>query len=444
MTAESGPNYRLAGRIAMSGWTHDFVADLVNAKVEVNTGKPGDYRADSIGRLVRGIHTWPHTAYREALCEVFDCTPDALGFKNPRAKRNLGHVDHEEFDVRRWDFLRSLVAIPAVAAMPGEVLDAAVEPIEKAVVPTRVGIEHVSQVNAWAALFRAADDAGLSITEGMAAQLRVAASYQQADASPQVAAALRIALATFYRVVGWAHYDRGEHQRARSRYDEGWTIVEESGEWWLRAAILTCMARQAIYLDHADVALNMLGLASVRADQLSDLRRADVAAVKARAFGKLGNDRECLRAVLEAEQFYTDGQGYDHPDTEHEGFALYYTENLLNSDLAHGLFELAFRRGIEVPRTVDRLRAALNLSDEHARSRLLCTASLAALQLRHGDVDEGIELARYAVKSATGTTSARLIKDIQRIHHVTGDDRITSATGVVELRQEASELLRTL
>ncbi|KZM69653.1 hypothetical protein AWN90_07715 [Nocardia terpenica] len=440
---EPFPNLQLARRISDSGWTQAHVAELTNERVEDFTGQTGTYTDESIRKLLRGIHTWPHKPYRDALCAVFDCSPSDLGFFNSRTPRTLEPVDRQEIDVRRQEFLRGVVAMPVVAVLPLELREAAVEPIERTA-PTRVGIEHVDRVRAWAALFRQADDAGLSIAEGMAAQLRVAETYLHAHMSPEIETELKTAVATFFRVVGWAHYDRGEHEDARDDFERGWSLVEDNGNWWIRAAILTCMARQSIYRGDVEDALDKLGMAAIRADKLSLLRRADIAAVKVRAFGKQGNDRECVRAVREAEQYFLESQAEDHPDTQHEGFRTYYTEKLLTSDLAQGLFELAFTRGVELPRTVEHLRSALRLTDEHARSRLLSMARLAALQLRRGDVDEGVNLGAAVVEKAQGTTSVRVIDDVRTIYRVTRTPRIKSVPEVRELRQNTHDLLRTL
>lgn len=443
MAREPIANYRLGKHIDESGWTQSRVAELINDLVAVRTGRCGSYTDESIRKLLRGHHTWPRKPYRDALCALFDSTPTDLGFYESRSIRRANPANTDELAVDRHEFLRSVAALPVAAALPRTERDAAVQPFGPST-PAGVGMEHVEQVRAWAALFRQADDAGLAMIEGMTAQLRVAASYLHARMPPHVDTAMKEAVATFYRVVGWAHYDRGDHAQACADFDHGWQLVADDGEWWLRSAILTCMARQSVYRGHTDDALDKLGIASIRNDKISMLRRADIAAVKARAFGRQGNHRECLRAVTEAEQYITEAHNEDHPDTRHESFHLYYTDTLLGSDVAHGLFELAFTQGLEVDHTIDRLRTARQLSDQHARSRLLSTAHLAALQLRRGDIDEGIALATEVIDNATGTTSRRIVHDISRIHRLTAATKIKKNARVPELRQKSHHFLRNV
>ncbi len=350
-------------------------------------------------------------------------------------------VQEVEDGVNRNEFLRGLLAIPA-AAVADSLGAAATVPIEPPI-PTKVGMDHVDQIRAWAGLFRAADDAGLRIGAGMAAQLHTAVAILRADMPAHVRIAMQSAVGTFFRVVGWAYYDRGQHGPARAHFHAGWRYAEQAGEWWLRAAILTCMARQAVYLGNADEALTMLGLASMRSDRISLLRRADIAAVQARAFGRLGNDVECIRSVRQAEQCFAEAADQDHPDTAYENFESYYSRQLLNSDVAHGLFDLAHQRNIMVDNAVERLRRTLDLSDEHARSRQLGLTRLAALQLRHGDVDEGLVLGVKAAENSRGTTSSRVLNELDKIYQATGERRVENLPGVLELRLDITDILKT-
>ncbi|WP_327116560.1 hypothetical protein OHB12_04945 [Nocardia sp. NBC_01730] len=437
---QPGRNKGLYHHIRQTGWTYATIAEKVNDLVERATGRRGLYTEESIRRLVNGSVSWPQLRYRNALCRLFDTSTDELGLIDNRTSRN---TTAREVDVDRQEFLRGIAVASALAALPRP----HTQPDMRRTAPSRprtVGIEHAQHVNAWAGVFRQADDAGHGLSEGMSAQLHLATQYLEATMTPPVERKMKAAVATLYRVVGWSHYDRGDHATALQDFSEGWRLVSDDGPWWLRTALLTCMARQAIYLDRLDDALDKLGIAAIRADKLSLLRRADIAAVKARAFGQQGNRRECIRAVIEAESLFAEAQGEDHPDLCEEGFGAYYSEKLLASDLAQGLFALSFKRGIELEHTFERLATARSLSDEHARSRLLSTTQLAALHLRFGDVDEGVDLATSVLTDAKGTTSARVVDDLRRIYQLTTTPRIRTCAPVAALRTETKALLSTL
>ncbi|MFF0532882.1 hypothetical protein ACFYT3_31480 [Nocardia amikacinitolerans] len=407
---------------------------------------PGERRPDKVATT----DSWDGRA--NASLGAGAATPHEVGFFDPHAGRSVNLEAMEEVDVRRQEFLRAAAALSVAAALPSRAREVAIESVRISA-PERAGMEHVEQVRAWTAFFRQADDAGLNMIEGMAAQLRAARGFLDAQMPPHVARHLRTAVATFHRVVGWAHYDRGEHGAARDNFKTGLALIADNDAGWLRAAIHSCIARQSIYRynphDPAtrlaiDDALDNLSIASFRTDKLSLLRRADLAAVKARAFGKQGNHRECIRAVIEAEQLFNAAEVEDHPDTRHEAFKTYYTGKLLSSDLAQGLFDLTFASGIELAHTVARLQSARHLSNENARSRLLATAQLAALHLRHGDIDEGIAFGDTVIVAAQGTRSARVTHDIRRIYQLTAAPRTKQVRAAAELRGKAHELLRHL
>ncbi|PFW98613.1 hypothetical protein CJ469_06072 [Nocardia farcinica] len=304
-------NHLLYQYIRDAGWTYEEVADKINDLVERSTGRRGLYTGDSVLRLVNGSVSWPHLRYREALCQLFGVAPGQLGLANPRTTS----VRVKEVDVDRQEFLRTLAAVPVIAALPAP--QPTIRSTERNV-PRCVGIEHAQRVNAWAEEFRQGDDAGNGAFEGMTVQLVRAREFLQATMPPPVERELKAAVATLHRVVGWARYDRGDHAGALNDWNEGYDLIGDDGPRWLRAALLTCMARQAIYLGHLDYALDKLGIAAIRADKLSLLRRADITAVKARAFGAQGNHRECVRAVTEAESLFNEAADEDHPDLAHE------------------------------------------------------------------------------------------------------------------------------
>ncbi|GAA5066610.1 hypothetical protein GCM10023318_54990 [Nocardia callitridis] len=347
---------------------------------------------------------------------------------------------HQADDMRRSDFLRGLIAV-STTTLSDNVIAAATGPLDQ--LPTHIGVDHVERVSAWASIFRSADDAGLPVGDGMVGQLRTAAEYLHANMPHPIRQGMHEAVGTLFRVVGWAHYDRGNHDAAKANFHAGLHCAEQSDAWWLRATVLTCLARQAIYLGNADNALTMLGLAGIRPDRLSLLRRADIAAVQARAFGQLGNAVECSRAVEHAEQLFIEAQDENHPDTEHEGFGTYYSEALLRGDTAQGLFDLAYHRNAEVDKTVDRLRFALTLPDEHLRSRHLSVMQLSALQLRHGDCDEGIALGRQALGAAAGTTSARVLDGLRLVHQAINHAHLRQVAGASELQRDIADLVHT-
>jgi hypothetical protein len=435
------PNVRLQRLIADQGWTQAHTADQFNAEYERVTGRQGRYGAEQIRRLERGVVTWPPQPYRDAICAVFGVTEAEAGFRSKRSGPSPACESHEnDENLHRVEFLRRLTAAPAVVGLPPALLGAAPSAPVRAAVAQRIGPEDVHQITKIANVFRSADHAGHPVAgEAMAAQLQHALRLLEAKAERGTKNAMQVAVGRLANVIGWSQFDAGFHWEADQYFRIGLHNAEEAGAWWLRADVLTHMARQAVYLDKPDDALTLIGTAKIREDRLSSLRRSSLCIVEARAFSQLGEAREAARSVDRAVQFFYEVDDRDDPDWEiHSDF---FSEAQLNGDTGHGLWAVAVH-GLETANAVDRLAAAIDgYPDRYARSRLFCIARLAALTLHQGDADEGIRLAREALAAAREVRSMRVLDDLGELHRATAKLR-DSHPGVANLRRDLATALR--
>ena len=405
------PNRQLKQAIISCGWTQQDAAERINAAHQLTEGRPGGYTANYVGRLERGEVVWPFAPYRRAIERAFGATMEELGFK-PRARRS--QRKNEEDDVRRIDFLRGLAAMGGTALLAGGLRATLDDAIVHTPAPRLVGPEHVEEVAHIAEAVRRADNVGHPLAwEAMSAQVRRAIALLENTTDHRVNLNLNAAVAALADAVGWAHFDAGQHKAADRYFRIALHCAEQAGSWWLRADVLGDMARQSVYIGKPDEALTLLGAAKVREDRISSLRRANLSAVQARAFGALGDVRETVRAVRDADEHFHDAVAdRDEPDN----FAEYFTEAQLNGDTAHGLYGIAIH-GHAVEETRHRLRvAAERYGPEWARSRAFCLTLDAALALRGDDVDEGSALGVAALDAAEGIGSARLAANLAQIH----------------------------
>ncbi|MFD6401216.1 hypothetical protein [Nocardia sp. NPDC060249] len=406
------PNSLLTQRIAERGWTQQETADRINAAYAAIHSRPGRYDDESIRRLERGDVSNPQRPYRVAIEKAFGVPVAELGFRSRRARS----ANTEEDDVRRIDFLRGLAAMGGSALLAGGLQATLNDAIVHTPTPRLIGPEHVEEVARIAEAVRRADNLGHPFAwEVMAAQVRRAVTLLESASSHTVNLNLNAAVAALADAVGWAHFDAGQHRAADRFFRIALHCAEQAGSWWLRADVLSDMARQAIYLGQADEALTILGAAKVREDRISSLRRANLAAVQARAFGAIGDVRETLRAVRDADEHFHDAAA-DRDEPDYDSFSDYFSFAQLNGDTAHGLFGIALH-GHAVDETRHRLRvAADNYGSDWSRSRAFCLALDAALALRGSDPEEGAALGQAAVAAATGIGSARLAANLEEIH----------------------------
>ncbi|WP_063040668.1 hypothetical protein [Nocardia pseudovaccinii] len=421
---------RLTQHIQERDWTQAETAERVNAAYAEITGREGRYDDEAIRRLQRGSVTWPQKPYRQALAQAFGVPIEDLGF----FRRNRRASDGD--DVRRIDFLRGLAAVGGSSLLAGGLTATLDDAIVHTAIPNSIGPEHVAEIEQVMHAVRESDHLGHPWAwEVMAAQVRRGAALLEAANDNQVSRDLYGAVGALADAVGWAHFDAG-HYRAADRYLRvGLHCADEAGAWSLRADILSDMARQAIYLGQPDEALTLLGAAKVREDRISNLRRANLSAVQARAFGSLGNARECVRAVRDADEHFHDSADDDVPD--YGNFAQFYTFAQLNGDTGHALYDIAVH-GVEVTETRHRLRVAIeSYSESWARSRAFCLAREAVLTLLNGEPGEGAALGLEVVEEARRIGSARLASDVRAIHAAAAIDH----PDVRALRSSAGQLV---
>jgi transcriptional regulator with XRE-family HTH domain len=454
--ADAVQNIRLRRLIAQRGWTQAQTAERVNKEHERITGRRGLYTEESIRQLERGKVTWPIVDYRQALCTVFGVDNEAdLGLYCRRAKRRAAAMlatspsaEDTEENMRRSEFIRMFSALTGGAILAEGGLLAMLVGTDSAVaelsVPRRVGPEHVAEVRAIAQAFSDLGFLGHGIApEAMAAPMRYAVALLDVHSDRPTRIDLHTAVGKLADVIGWSHFDAGHHAAADRYFQVGLHCASVAAAPWLCANILSDMARKAIHCGHPDDALTLLGVAKVREDRLWTLRRANLYAVQARAFGALGDVRECVRSIHESERLFSEGRDDDHDDPYYADLAAYFCEAELLGDTGYGLYPVALA-GHEQRNSADRLRQAVeSYPPEYARSRALCLARLALLTLRRGDPDEGVELGSRALAEARHIHSSRMDDEIREIYQATSDsDSYRGHAGVATLRRQAQEQLQ--
>lgn len=84
---DTEPNVRLAAARHAARLTQEKLAEMGNAECERLTGRIGGMDGEYISKLERGLHTWPHKPYRQALCAVLRvATEEDLGFYSRRGR----------------------------------------------------------------------------------------------------------------------------------------------------------------------------------------------------------------------------------------------------------------------------------------------------------------------------------------------------------------------
>ncbi|MEU3978881.1 helix-turn-helix transcriptional regulator [Streptomyces sp. NPDC026672] len=212
-------------------------------------------------------------------------------------------------------------------------------------------------------------------------------------------------------VVGASAFDAYRHAYATGAFIFAADCAEEAGNWHLRAKAFSFLARQAVWIGKPDDGLTYAEKGLVRSDRITATERAMLHTARARAFGKMGNVRDCLAAVGEADEAF----GQTRP-SEDPPWMAYYDEPQHNGDTAHALFDLVVREGHDPGRAARRLAAAVHgHGDDFKRSRAISRTKLASLIMATSDPRRAAAIGHDALDEVDRLTSRRAADDLRQL-----------------------------
>lgn len=407
------------------------LAELVNAWVYDNTNPRRVIATDAnyVGQLERGRIRWPQDPDRRAgFRAVLGVATDVeLGFRRPRRSRStVAEVDRQQF-------IRAALGT-AAAAVGGPLAFAdLIAPTQPTRVPSVVGHAEVAEVRDAAQAFAGWDNryGGGLLREAVVAQLRYCAELLNARYSEQVRADLFSAVGVLARITGFMAFDAYAHDDARRMFRFALQCAEESGDWHLRALVLSCMARQAIWCGDPDSGLTFIELAMVRADRLTSIERAMLHTGRAQALAKLGRVQDTASAVGVADEEFSRARPANDPV-----YMRYYDVARHAGETGCALWHVAVH-GHFITEARHRLSTAVaGREEEFARTRTLDQIKLASLVMVMGDPSEAAVLGGQALDAAN-TIRSRRVADLMRDLRRFGGPH-EGLTGVAELTQRIS------
>ncbi|MEV5886315.1 XRE family transcriptional regulator [Streptomyces sp. NPDC052020] len=212
-------------------------------------------------------------------------------------------------------------------------------------------------------------------------------------------------------VVGASAFDSHNHDYATRTFQFAANCAEEAGDWHLRAKAYSFLARQAMWLGQPDDGLTHAEKGLVRSDRLSATERAMLYTARARAFGKMGNVRDCMAAVGEADEAFAHARPSEDPS-----WMAYYDVAQHNGDTARGLFDLVIIADQDPGRAASRFqRAVQGHSDAYKRFRAISRTKLAALIMAKGDPRQAAVIGNDALNEVGRLTSRRAADDLGQL-----------------------------
>ncbi|MEV7026573.1 helix-turn-helix domain-containing protein, partial [Kitasatospora sp. NPDC093558] len=178
-------------RLAL-GLTQRQVAEQVRGLVEAATGRESPFDVGYVSRIERGLITWPHEHYRQALCLVLGTgTAAELGL----VAKQIHQHDHpdEVSDSNRRDVLAAALVGLLPPARPHPRLRRA----DVAAIAERTSVlEHWDRTSG-----------GRAVRDFALRELHVAIGLTSASTTPAVRASLLGAITRLANVTAWSSFD---------------------------------------------------------------------------------------------------------------------------------------------------------------------------------------------------------------------------------------------
>ncbi|MFJ8857257.1 regulator [Streptomyces sp. NPDC102451] len=277
----------------------------------------------------------------------------------------------------------------------------------------RVGSGDVAALRSVGELFRTLDNA---YGGGHARQALV--RYLEHEAEPMLRGSygetmgrrLFSAAADLTRLAGWTSYDIAAHGLAQRYFVQALRLAQAAGDRAYGAFVLITMSRQAVYLGHGREAVQLARVAQQGiGSSAPPVVMALMHSVEARGHGVLGENRQCVAALVRAER----ALGISRPGDDVPYWARYFDEAQLADEFGHCHRDLQqYRVAAQHAERSLQLRAPA-----YARSRLFCRVVLASARLGLGELDQACLLGAEAAQQAAEMRSVRAteyVRDFER------------------------------
>jgi hypothetical protein len=234
----------------------------------------------------------------------------------------------------------------------------------------------------------------------------VAPALQAANFDSPAGRELAAASAALLRLIAWTAYDSGMHGAAQRYFIHALRAANFAGDRALGGRILAGMSHQANFLGYYDHAVNLARSAAHGArGRATPTGMALFQSMEARALASQGDQRACLDALREAENWFARRNPVDDPY-----WLQYFDEAELAAEHAHSFRELGLPR-----LSAEHAGRALELHGPlYVRSRSFVSTVLAESHIAQGNLEYGLQIAGEAVTSAASRLrSARTVEYIR-------------------------------
>lgn len=321
------------------------------------------------------------------------------------------------YDITRSDLMldrrQAVMALAITAGLP------LVDPIQRWLSKTgsepattsqggRIGVDEVAQLEASTNVFRTWDDShgGGLARKAVVGQLNEVADLLKDHHPREITLRLFHVMAQLSKLAATMSWDCGMQTAAQKYYVLGLQAAKPAGDRPFGASILASMARQLLYLDRPQDALELVRLAldGVRTTATPRLRSM-LHTREAWAYAKMGRPEAFRRATDAAEDAFMEVRS-DDPDPE---WITYFDAAELAGVTGGRYLELSHQKGRYASDALTYISRACQLRQRSSmRSLALDQVGLAFAHLISGDLDEAVSVGSAATDTAGQVQSDRV------------------------------------
>jgi transcriptional regulator with XRE-family HTH domain len=273
--------------------------------------------------------------------------------------------------------------------------------------PSQIGMIDVKQVEATTRALGVLDHqfGGGTCRDAVIAQLSWAQRLVDTSAKEEVRLRLFQALGNLHSLAGWASFDVGLRESARTYYATALEFAKEAGDPSLMANIMYRIGRIYLHDREANEALKWFQMGQLAAQNAGSERAvALLCANEAWAYSILRDDVMAKKLLDRSQSELARSDPNEEP-----GWFKFYNDTEMHAMIGTVHFELADVEARHVDTAIPALRTALATQDSLlVRSQTFCLSMLATSHLIQGDVDHGIQVGRKALMAASTVKSTRV------------------------------------
>jgi tetratricopeptide (TPR) repeat protein len=302
----------------------------------------------------------------------------------------------------------------------------------------RIGADEVAQLEAAANIFRTWDDqhGGGLARKAVIGQLNEVSDLVRDHHSQEIRIRLFHVMAQLSKIAATMSWDCGMQTAAQTYFVMSLQASKTAGDRPFGASVLASMARQLLYLDQPQDALELTRLALDGVRSIATPRlRAMLHTREAWSHARMGRSEAFKRATDAAEEAFNEAGSAD-PDPE---WITYFNAAELAGVTGGRYLELAKQDSRFAGRALSHIGLALELRQRSSmRSLALDQLGLASAYLLNGDLDQAVAVGDAAVDTAEKVQSDRVRVKLRELYR---EIEIREDPAVAPLREHIRNVL---